>query len=250
MKTYLKALTVLASLVPLAACSSLTHSKDEVAVSQIKKVAIVAFSANEPASAQIGLNLGSGKLEGAQGGTMIPQNDPAVDSMYADLCKSFKHQLKWNVMDPKLMTTHNGYRDAFDKTMKGWQNKMPPGGGRKQFIVKDVMDYDSPRILDVAGRDALIQALGVDALVVARVDVDLNGTTVMGIGSRHPQSNLSFSIYRKGDEKPVWFEGGIKGEEMEESVGKTGFIDEALLQKLALKSIQTAYAKIGLTETH
>jgi hypothetical protein len=234
----------------MCACSAIqTRSKDEAAIGQIKKVAIVAFSATEPASSKVGFDLGSGKLDGKSGGSMIPQYDDAVDSMYDELGKTMRSSQKWNVMDKKTMATHKGYVDAFNKTMKGFHNKMPPGDGMNQFIVKDIMDYDSPRILDVAGRDALITALGVDAIIVARIDVNTTGTTVMGIGSRHPQSTLSFSIYRKGDVKPVWFEGSLKGEEAKESVGKTAFIDEALLQKLALKSAQTAFTKIGSTET-
>jgi hypothetical protein len=230
----------------LSGCSSLSHKKDEQAVQQIKSVAVVAFQVQRPAPAGIGLNLSGGGLGATQNGSIIPQHDENTDKMYSDLVSAFSEKLKWNVMKPEKMKSQAGYLAAYKKTMEGWQNKMGPGAGIKQFIVDGVMDFDGPRILDVAGRDQLIDALGVDALVVSSINVYLDGTTVMGIGGRHPVSRLSFMVYRKGDASPVWFEGNIDGEK-EESVGKTGFWDEELLAKLAVKSARTAYAKIGDT---
>ena len=246
MKNLRFSLATLALTLVAVGCGSIqTRSKDEAALSNVKKVAVVAFSETEPASRGIGLDLGSGKLGGTDGGTMIPQKGPHVDSMFDELIGSFSTRMKWSVMDKKSMLRNAGYTEAYNKTMKGFQNKMPPGSGMKQYIVDNIMDYDSPRILDVSGRDALITALGVDAIVVARVDVILHATTVMGIGSRYPQSRLSFMMYRKGEPKPIWFEGAVDGEKAGESVGKTGFIDEGLLGQLALKSAKTAFAKIG-----
>lgn len=244
----LKGATLLITGLALSGCAGLTHQKDEAKVGQVRKAAIVAISVFEPAAAQVGLNLGSGKLEGSAGGTLIPQTDTHVDAMFTELSNSLRTNLKWNVMDKAAMVANSGYAQAYEKTMKGWQNKMPPGQGMKQFNVTQVMDFDGPRILDFKGREALIQSLGVDAIVVARLSVVLNANTVMGIGSRKPQTHMSFFVYGKGEEKPIWFEGQIKGEEMQ-SVGKTAFIDEKLLGDLALKSAKTAFNKIGTTDT-
>jgi hypothetical protein len=231
-------------LTALVGCSGLSHRKDEAAVSHVKRVAVVAMSVYEPASAGIGLNLNSGKLHGTAGGSLIPQTDAHVDTMYTEFGKAFEKNLGWQVMGRDQMTGNKGYIIAYDRTMKGFQNKMPPGEGMKQFNVTKVMDFDGPRILDFAGREALIQALKVDAIIVGRMQVFLSGTTVMGIGSRHPQTQVMFNMYSKGVEQPIWFEGNLQGDEME-SVGKTGFIDEKLLGELALKSAKTAFAKIG-----
>jgi hypothetical protein len=232
-------------MVSLGVCASLSHSKDEASVQQVKRVAVVAFTAITPASASIGVSLSGGGIGATAGGSIIPKTDPMIEQMYVDLGKAFSHNLNWDVMSERSMLENSTYKADYDKTMKGWQNKMGPGRGQNQFNVADVMDSDGPRILDVSGRDELIQALGVDAIVVARVQVSLTGTTVAGIGSRHPQTSVAFWIYKKGQEKAIWFEGGIKGEETEESVGKTAFIDESLLNQLALKSAQSAYTKIG-----
>lgn len=219
------------------------RDKQESEVKAIKKVAIVSFSAYLPQSAKVGLNLSSGKLGATEGGSLIPQNSENIDQMYEEFAKSLKANLGWNVYKTKDMIVHPGYTNAFRKTMEGWQNKMGPGEGTTQFLVKGVMDYDGTRILDTNGRDELINDLGVDAIITARVDVMLNGTKVLGIGARHPQSRVSFQVHTKGKSTPVWFDGGVDGDEME-SVGSTGFIDNGLLEKLALQSAKSAYTKI------
>jgi hypothetical protein len=241
--------SALALTLGLTGCGTIKfRERDAAQVEKVKKVAVVSFSVTQPASAKIGIDLTSGKAGAAAGGSMIPQNSPHADEMYLDFNQSVSKNLGWKVMDARVMKANPGYKAAYDKTMKGWQNKMGPNKGDKQFDVADVMDQDCLRILDVKGRDALIDALGVDAIIGGRVQVILNGTTVMGVGSRYPQSKVAFFVYAKGQEKAIWWDGGVEGEEAKESVGKTGFIDEALLSQLALKSAKTAFAKIG-TET-
>lgn len=234
-------------ILPLASGCGLfkVREKNDVEVAKIHKAAVVAFSVLEPASAAVSLSLSKGRTEAVAGGSMITQHSDHIEDMYANMRTELSKNLHWEVLDEAPMITNAGYQTAYDKTMKGWQNKMPPGAGEKQFAVKDVMDFDSGRILGPEGRDALIQALGVDAIVVAHVDVQLSGTTVMGIGSRYPQSRVSFQVYARGQEKPVWFDGGVEGDVSQESVGATGFIDEDLLGRLAAKSAVTAFQKIG-----
>ncbi len=243
----MKTVFALVAVLALSGCGLIkTRDKNEAEVQKIKTVAIVGFAVQQPNAAKIGFNLSSGGVEGKSGGTMIPQNSPHVDQMYSAMRSNLQKNLNWKVMDLAKLQAHPGYLKAYKQTMEGWQNKMGPGEGQTQFLVKDLMDADGTRILDVAGRDALIDALGVDAIVTARVNVVLSGTSVMGIGARHPVSKISFDVHRKGQEKSVWFEGGIDGEE-QESVGKTAFIDETKLNELALVSAQSAFAKIGQT---
>lgn len=246
-KSYLGSAVLSGSLMLfLGACGSIqTRSQDAEALAQVHKVAVVAFSVLEPAPAQIGLNLGSGKVEGQQGGTIIPASDATIDDMLQKLSAQFKAKMKWQVISPGELVKKPGYKKAYEATMVGWHNKMPPGQGQTKMIVKNFMDFDSVRILDVEGRNQLIKDLGVDAIVAAQVNVHLNGTTVMGIGARHVESDVMFMMYADGKEKPVWFEGQIKGPESDESVGKTNFFDEDLMRKLAVSSAQSAYEKIG-----
>jgi len=219
------------ALLPLAlwsGCAGLTHHKDEAALSQVKKVAVVGFAVNEPAP-PINLNT----------------KDPIeIDQMYVGLVKAFEKQ-GWKSLPPATIRANAGYKAAYESTMKGFQNKYPPGQKQRRLLAGEIMDNDSLRILDVSGRDVLMKALGVDALVTAQVDVILTGTAVLGIGAQYPFARLSFWLYTRGKNSPDWFEGGLDGETAKESVGATAFIDVDLMHRLALKSAQTAYSKIG-----
>lgn len=247
MKLFVRILFTGLVMASLSSCASLSHKKDDQALSQVRKVAVVAFTADEPASATLGFSLTSHKAKAEAGGSLISQKSESVDQMLQELQDSFANNMHWSVVDTEAMTQNSGYTSAFKRTMEGWQNKMPPGAGQNRFIVDHVMDFDCVRILDRSGRDQLIDALGVDAIVAAQVKVIMNGTSVMGIGSRHPQSNLSFMMYVKGQDAPVWFEGQIQGKEAEKSVGVTGYTDEAATARLSLESAKTAFAKIGQT---
>jgi hypothetical protein len=245
MKNFSKLMIFAAAAALVAGCGLLkTKDVDQASVDAVHKVAVVAYSADLPASAKIGINLSGGGLEGKAGGSMMAQSSHETDEILASLQKSLGANMSWQITNVEAMTANDGYKTAYDKTMKGWQNKMPPNQGTNRFEVKNVMDFDSARILDVAGRDKLINDLGVDAIVAARVSTVLKtGVAVMGIGARHPQTSVTIFVYKKGDAKPIWFQ-TFTGKESEQSVGSTGFTDEGATAKLALESATDAFAQI------
>jgi hypothetical protein len=227
-------------------CGSLSHKKDDAALARVKKVAVVSFTADQPASATIGLNVLTGNAAAESGGSIIPQHSRSVNQMLYELQNTFSKNMHWSVMDQKTMVTNKGYEMAYHKSMDGIQMKNPPGKGLNRYIVENTMDYDCPRILGQAGREQLMNDLGVDGIITAFVKTLNSGFSVMGVGARHPQSYVTFAMYVRGVENPVWFEGSLEGEKSKESVGATGFTDEDATQRLALESARTAYAKIGL----
>ena len=230
----------------LIACGSLkVRDKDQAAVNSVKRIAVVAFATLQPGSATLGLNLSKGSVEGGSNAVMHSRSSDHAEKMYSDLADTLKKNLKWNVLDKKSMITNPDYAKAYKQTMEGWQSKTPPGRGINQFLVGDVMDADGPRILGPQGRDELIKALKVDAILVARVNTVLKGTSIMGIGNRYPKAMVSFYLYSKGKEQAIWFDGGIEGDESKTSIGKTAFIDEQLLGDLAVNSAKSAFSKIG-----
>lgn len=227
MKRILKSIAIL-SLIGFASCSSLSHKKNEEAMAKVKKAAIIGFAVREPAT--LGLN---------------PREVKETRLMYDELLKSFGKKAKWQIVPEATFKANAAYQAAYQKTMKGWQNKMPPGQHEHLLFVDGVMDNDCLRILGADGRTALMKALGVDALVTAEVDVLISANTVMGFGSRYPYARLSFQVFTPGQSTADWFEGGISGDESKTSIGATGFVDGALMNKLALESARTAFNRIG-----
>jgi hypothetical protein len=229
-----------------AGCGSLKiREKDDQALRQIKTVAVVAFSEYQPAPKKLILNLSKSDSAGSSGGGVVPQQSEHVDEMYRDLAASLTRNMNWKVADKKSMRSNTGYIRAYKETMEGWQNKVPPGEGEKLFLVGGLMDAECLRILGPQGRDRLLEDLKVDAVVVAQVRVGLNGNSMVGVGDLYPQARVSFQVYSKGKEEPVWFDGEIAGEQSHESVGKTAFFDESQLSALAAQSAKTAFQKIG-----
>ena len=238
----MKKFIVLAFSLWLSACGS-ARIKDQTSVSKIKKVAIVAFTETEPQSRKISLNIGNGVGTSA-GGSMITETSPHVDSMYTSLSENLSRQLNWKVIGLKELKAHPAYQTAYKSTMEGWQNKMPPGEGFQDYEVEGLMDWNCLRILKPEGRDQLIQALGVDAIIMARSYVVLEGVTILGIGDKYPQAHVSLEIYGPGQKDPVWRE-AFKGQQSEKSVGKTAFIDSEILKEASLQSFKSAATHIG-----
>ncbi len=238
----MKNISIIAMALWLAACTS-SRVKDQASVSKIKKVAIVAFTVTEPQGAKISLNIGKG-LESAPGGSHMTETSPHIDSMYTSLGENLRSKLKWQVVDLKDLKAHPAYKIAYKNTMEGWQNKMPTGQGLQDYEVEGLMDWNGLRLLKQEGREQLIQALGVDAIIMAKSYVVLDGVTVLGIGDKYPKAHVSLEIYGKGQEDPIWRE-VFTGEKSEKSVGKTAFIDSDILKESSLKSFKSAAAHIG-----
>ncbi len=177
----------------------------------------------------------------------MTETSPHINSMYTSLSENLRSKLKWQVVELKDLKAHSGYQTAYKKTMEGWQNKMPAGAGLQDYEVEGLMDWHCLRLLKQEGRDQLIQALGVDALIMARSYVILDGVTILGIGDNYPQAHVSLEFYGYGQKDPVWRE-SFKGEKSEKSVGKTAFIDSEILKETSLKSFKSAAAHIGDTK--
>lgn len=240
----LMSLTLLSTGALLSSCGSLkVRDKNASEVSSIKTVALINLDVTEPRPKELALNLGSGNVEGDSAMGMSQQKSAHVERLYNELQRALAINLKWKVIDKNTMTSNPGFKAAYEKTMKGWQNKMLAGAGSVQFTTKDALDYDSPRILDFEGREKLIRDLKVDAIVAAKVHVSLGGTSIMGFGPRKPVSVLSFAVYKKGIEKPVWFDGNVKGKEGA-SVGATALWSVEKLQNEAVESAIDAFSRI------
>lgn len=244
MNKKLLSLTLLSGVSLLTSCGSLkVRDKNASELGSIKTVALINLDVTEPRPKELALNLGSGNVEGDRAMGMSQQKSAHVERLYNELQRAIAINLKWKVIDKGTMTSNPGFKAAYEKTMKGWQNKMPAGAGSVQFTTKDTLDYDSPRILDFAGREKLIQDLKVDAIIAAKVHVSLAGTSIMGFGPRKPFSVLSFAVYKKGIEKPVWFDGNVEGKKGA-SVGATALWSVEKLQNEAVESAIDAFSRI------
>jgi hypothetical protein len=247
----MKKIGILVSLIMgLSACGSITTRKVEAdQVSGIRRAAVASFTVTQPVPRSIGLNLSSGRAEGSNEASLIAGSSSTVDQMYQDLVTAFQKRMKWNVLSKDQLAANAGYAKAYNDMMKGWQSKAAPHGD--YFNVLQIMDSQSVRRMKPEARDELMQALNVDAIVEADLNIffKTKGMAVMGIASRYPQTRLSFWVYKKGVKDVVWFDGNIDGDISTQSVGKTGFFDKEEVTRLGRTSAVTAFNKISAETT-
>src|SRR5688572_925796 len=125
----------------LSSCGSLKiRDKNAAETASIKNVALINMDVIEPRPKELSLNLGSGNVEGDRAMGMTQQKSAQVDGLYNSFARALAVNLKWKVVDKNTMTSNPGFKEAYEKTMKGWQNKMPAGEGTAQFTTKDVLD--------------------------------------------------------------------------------------------------------------
>ncbi len=232
----------------LSACGLKTRDVKPDFLDKVRSAAVVSFSVDQPASNEISLDAGSGKVSGvAGGGSLINEESTDVEHMHGALSEAFARKMGWKMITPAQLKTSPAYSSFFSDKMKGWQMKMPAGQGTTRLLANGIADSYSLLRTKPADRDRLMTGLGVDAIIEGNVQGHFEGTTVMGIGPRKPRANLSFWVYAKGHDEPIWFEGQVKGSPSQESVGKTGFFSEKAVTKLARASAQTAFNLISPT---
>jgi hypothetical protein len=216
----------------LTACGSVKiRDVNQAEIKTVRRVAVASFSFQQPHS-----SLGD-----------FSKEDGEVTKSYKDIATALKANMGWSVLGLDEMRGNAVYIKAYNDMMKGWQtNKVPSAG--KLLTVPNVMDAQSLRRMKPYERDELMGALGVDALMETDVNVVFasKGITVMGIGSRYPQAYVSLRMYKKGVERPVWFDGRVEGEASNESVGKTGIWDESDVTRLGRLSAKNAFEKLNL----
>lgn len=230
----------------LSACGSIkTRDVNAGELSTVRKVAIASFSFQQPAPSSVGMNLNTGRVEAGADRDVLSHEETEVTLTYTDIASTLNGKMKWQVVSLDELRRNGAYKEAYESKMKGWQNKMPPNN--KLFGISEVMDSQSLRRMRLAEKDRLMAGLGVDAVIEMDVQVTFANTGVkfMGIGSRYPQAHVSFWLYKRGVEKPVWFEGQLSGDVSTESVGKTGFFDEKSVTHLGRLSAKSAFNKLN-----
>ncbi len=106
-----------------------------------------------------------------------------------------------------------------------------------------ITDAEVVRLMDLGARRKLMESLDVDAIIVARVDIGLEGFTIAGIGNKYPQAMVSFQVFNGAVENAIWYD-RVADNKSTESVGKTRFFDDTLVTKYGFDSAKSAFLKI------
>jgi hypothetical protein len=239
----LMALLLLATLT--SGCATQYRKRDEEATKKVKTAAIIAFIDKEPASDVMSLNLGSGSMGKEMGGSSFYQPVDSADTLYRDLAAAVSKATGWVMASRQDVTSNAIYKDEAKKMMIPVQLFFLPKSGENWLMAHDIMVPTASENLGREGRAKIMNALGVDAVVVAEVSTNIKGGfSLNGFGPRRPQSKFDMQVYRRDSKEPIWLE-GVTGLKSEESLGWVGFIDEKRLAELSHDSAKSAFDRVG-----
>lgn len=226
-----------------SACSTMSVNKERVA--KIQKVAIIGFSVHQeiPPSlefkiARVGSSRRHGDLSTMAYHSSLGQESRHASDIYVGLQRKLKEALKWSSLERDFVAKNKKYATLFEGTMKGFQSRPPLGENRSAYAAAGIVDAYPMTRLNAAQRGELITSLGVDAVAIATVTVELEKggglKKLVGAGDFIPHARLDFVVYDKDGGEPVWKDIWAKGAPTSEGVGHVMGITniEALNQKI------------------
>ena len=204
-------------------CATLRVNQEKVHA--IKTVAIVGFvgvpDLKEGAeSSNRGGNLFNAisDMKDTFSGDLDKRRVAQAETVYAALAKHLEADMGWKVLETSAL--------GADPTYLGYLKENPNVDTLRatglQRLPQVLRAEPALQALDPASRSALMQRLGVDALVIAKVHYVVgrtSGFAMGGIGKTtvYPKARLEFSVL-DGSEKPVWQDRFAEGSPTEEGL--------------------------------
>jgi len=151
------------------------------------------------------------------------QGSERAQRAYDELRMKIGQTLKWNVLEAQTLRDNSTYSASYTK----WLNDQPS-------ILKASIDMAGgavPGVMWAAPgvgptmqqRDEIMDALGLDAAIIAQVNYRVGSTSgfsIAGIGNqeKHPQVYVQLKAYARSQEEPIWSDGYAAGQSTEEGV--------------------------------
>lgn len=243
----------LIALVLLTGCAGKKIARDQL--SAVKSVAIVGFGVEQRMP-----NTGGSVLEGMMApkdqGMMpglkaakIAEPSPAARAMYDILQKELAKGAGWKVLAHDDLVKRPAYSDFFrDKTKQPQFRPMVSGSNVEMYIPENIVESFLLGSMSMDERRALIKKLGVDAIALVTVRVELyNGgglKNLVGAGDLHPKAKLSFDLYNATQEDPIWRDLNADGEEGKGVEHFLGFANVDAVGKQSLQSVASAVQQL------
>ncbi len=235
-------------LVFMTACSTLIVDKTRTAA--LKRVAIVGFSVEQPRHKGLESLFSGGSRQDDRWGSGLGTANPLADEMYAALEKQLGKEMKWKVTDRKQVAGHAFYQTFYDDKMKGFQSRPPSPSGVVYLAANGIVDAWPVEIADSSRRKEIMKKLGVDAIVVATVKIELEKggglKMLVGAGDYFPKATVRFSVFDAKSEDPAWRDLAAVGEPVSEGVEHVfGFAPNiSQLEKKMASAAENSYKKL------
>lgn len=237
--------------VALSACASMKRTRIEKAeVAKAKNVAIAGFhlAVEEPKSligdfkkAKDALN---GKFKDAN------QEHETADRIYDDLNSRLSKEMKWNMKPRAAVAGNSGYKQLVTKYTTGLQvGGMTTSENYQKMRPHAMLDAD-PVIykLSQADREALMDQLGVDALVANFMIASLRNEStfggMVGAAKYKPKTQNVLRLYIRGQKEPVWLDSWAWGDGDKALQATANFVEDNLILEQVVVASKRSFDKL------
>jgi hypothetical protein len=248
LKTFAGA-SALALLLLHVGCATMSVDKNRLA--NVRKVAIVGFVVQQemPEGLEWNLTGGSKKGMGFEYGKSLPSPAKHATDMYFALMKTLHDRFHWTIADQTFIAKNPTYAQLFDKNMTGLQSRPPVGARIESYGAKGILDSWPVERMGDGERKALMKTLGVDAIAVATVKIELEKAgglkKLIGAGDFKPKATLQFALYDGSSDQPVWKDIWSKGQPTEKgSAHVFGITNIEALNQLAVTAATNSYQQL------
>ncbi|MBY0469782.1 hypothetical protein K2X30_01350 [bacterium] len=246
----MKYLMAVVSVLFAASCSTIKVERDRV--EEIRRVAVVGFDVKQEVPPGLeGLFGSSPKPDTPFAQTKVlgfAEERDHSSRMYSELEKQLQKELKWQIKDRRAVADQAIYKKLFEKNTQGLQNRPIVNENIQIYGTTGILDAWPIQRMSSSERQQLCKDLGVDAIVVADINVAVrNGgglKKLIGAGDFKPQATLVFSVYTADRNEPVWQDSAARGEEEEGTGHMLGITNQKALDQKTVLAAQSAYQKL------
>lgn len=238
------------SALALGACASVKVDKEKA--QGVKKVAIIGFDVEQqrPVSTSdlIGVALKT-KSTDPHAEIKLRSESSHVVKMYDDLRQKLETSNKWKVLSMDQVKASSAYQAHFKDKTEGFQNR--PMVNERYDVMSPPGILDSFAIYTTKGEtlSKLQKDLGVDALAVVKITVNLNNdsalASMVGQGTFSPSASTALQLIDGRSNDKIWSESAAVGEK--QSNGDKNFMgmaDQEKINQLAVRAANSSYAKL------
>lgn len=166
--------------------------------------------------------------------------------MYASLSERLKQDLKWTVHTPELVSRDFNYEALRQQKTTGWQSRPITGENISSFTAPGIVEAWTIDRMSADERAELAKHLGVDAIVVAQLRVELKKggglKQLVGAGDYFPQATLTFKVYEPKGDDTFWQDTWARGEPVAVGTGHfAGLTNAAALNRQVVVAAESAY---------
>lgn len=244
--------TTLTLLALLSGCAHTTVEKDKL--SSVRKVAIVGFDVQQQKAVGLGDLIGiAAKVKSENKADVAMGQDSAhLISIYNDLRTQIEKETSWKVLTLEQLANNPIYTALYKEKTDGFQFRPQINNKYELLQAPKVLDTFALRTTKEESLEALEKALGVDALLIVKVNVNIYKggfiyamKSLFGQAELEPQASTNLTLMQARTKSTLWNEASAQGEAVK-SNEKTflGLAEDQVVQRLSVQAAQSSFVTL------